>query len=141
MASVKGTYNTNYTSDPRVLPVSKVWGGNLKVAYDEYEAAALAAGSTISTVVVPKGARIWDINVLADDLGTSAGTLAIGDAGDTDRFIAAYATGSATFKSLLKDGVIDNVGYETTADTTITITTAGAAITGTIKILVSYTYE
>lgn len=141
MASVKGTYNTDYTSDPRVLPGAKLWGGRLRIAYDTYEASALGSGSTISTVVVPKGARIYDIHVLADDLGTSTATIEVGDSGDTDRYIAAYAVGSATFKSLLKDGKIDNVGYEQTADTTILITTATAAITGTIKIIVFYTYE
>lgn len=141
MAAVKGTYNTDYTSNPRKLPASNIWGGNVKVAYDEYEASALDAASTISGPVVPKGARIWDIHVLADDLGTSTGTIAVGDQDSADRYIAAYAAGSATFKSLLKDGKIAAVGYETTEETTITLTTATAAISGTIKILVFYTYE
>jgi len=141
MASVKGVQNTLFTTVPPILPDSKIWAGNVKRYYDEYEASALEAGSTISTVVVPKGSRLHNIHVLADDLGTTTGTLEIGDSGDTDRFIAAYATGSATFRSMLTSGKIDNIFYEFPADTTILITTAGAAITGTIKIIVELVYE
>lgn len=134
MAAVKDVVNTDYAATPRVLRAPAEANGVLQYCRFEYEASALDSGSTISIgVPVPKGARIVEIVVLADDLGTTAGTLEVGDSGDTDRFIAAYATGSATFKSLTKDGKIDNLHYEFTANTQLLITTAGAAITGTIK--------
>jgi len=141
MSAVRGVYNTLYNSTPRDLPDSSRWGGKLRVGYDEYEASALAAGSTIAGPVIPKGARLIDIHVLADDLGTSTGTISVGDSGDAARFIAAYATGAATFKSMLKDGKIDAVGYQFTAETEILLTTAVATMSGTIKIVALYTVE
>lgn len=140
MATVSDVVHTDYAANPRVFRAPAEVNGVVQRIRFEYEASALEAGSTISIgVPVPKGARLFDIVVLADDLGTSAGTLEVGDADDTDRFLAAYATGSATFKSVLTSGKIANIDYEFPADTQILITTAGAAITGTIKGSILYT--
>ena len=134
MATAYDVVNTDYRATPRVLRTPDEVGGVLQFCRFEYEASALEAASTIHIgTPIPKGARIVEIVVLADDLGTSTTTLEVGDSGDTDRFIAAYASGSATFKSLTKDGKIDNLHYQFTADTQLLITTAVGAITGTIK--------
>lgn len=134
MSTVYDVVATDYAANPRVLRGPNEANGRLRFCRFEYEASSLASGSTIDIgTPIPKGARLVDIAVLADDLGTTAGTLEVGDSGDTDRFIAAYATGSATFKSVTKDGKIDNLHYQFTADTQLLITTAGATISGTIK--------
>lgn len=134
MATVYDTFSTDYNATPRVLATPCDQHGVIQCFRFHYEASALESGSTIHIgTPVPKGARIYEIVVLADDLGTTAGTLEVGDSGDTDRYIAAYATGSATFKQMTKDGRIDNLYYQQTADTQLLITTAGAAITGTIR--------
>lgn len=134
MATVSDVVHTDYAANPRVFRGPSEAGGVLQYCRFEYEAAALEAGSTIKIgVPIPKGARLVNLVVFADDLGTTAGTLEVGDSGDTDRFLSAYATGSATFKSLAANGRIDNMYYEFTSDTQLLITTAGAAITGTIK--------
>jgi hypothetical protein len=134
MTAVSDVVHTDYAANPRVYRGPEEAGGVVQFCRFSYEASALESGSTISIgVPVPKGARLVDIVVLADDLGTTAGTLEVGDSGDTDRFLAAYATGSATFKSFVANGRIDNMHYEFPSDTQLLITTAGAAITGTIK--------
>lgn len=134
MATVYDTFATDYVATPRVLATPCDQNGVAQMIRFHYEASSLASGSTIQLgTPVPAGARIYEIVVLADDLGTTAGTLEVGDAGDTDRFISAYATGSATFKQMTKDGRIDNLYYQYTADTQLQITTAGATISGTIR--------
>lgn len=134
MATASDVVHTDYSAVPRVLRGAEEVGGVVQSVRFQYEASALESGSTISIgTPIPKGARLVELHVLADDLGTTAGTLEVGDSGDTDRFLAAYATGSATFKTLSGNGRIDNYDYEFTSDTQLLITTAGAAITGTIK--------
>lgn len=134
MATAYDTFATDYAATPRVLATPCDQHGVVQYMRFHYEAAALESGSTINIgTPIPKGARIIDAVIYADDLGTTAGTLEFGDSGDTDRFLSAYATGSATFKSLAANGRIDNMYYQFTADTQLQITTAGAAITGTIR--------
>lgn len=133
MATVSDVVHTDYAANPRVLGSAADTAGVGQYCSFTYEASALDSGSTIKIgVPIPKGAVLRDIVVLADDLGTTAGTLEVGDADNTDRFIAAYATGSATFKSLTAAGVIGSINYEFPEETQLLITTAGAAITGTI---------
>lgn len=140
MATVSDVVHADYAANPRVYRAPAEVNGVVQSTRFLYEAAGLEAGSTIKIgVPVPKGARLVDIVVRADDLGTSAGTLEVGDADDTDRFLAAYATGSATNKRVSIDGKIDNDDYEFPADTQVLITTAGASITGTIKGRIFYT--
>ncbi len=140
MSSVKGVVRTLYDSTPRELVAPDRAHGVKQVIYDEYEASGLASGSTITVgVPVPKGARIANVTVMHDDLGTTAGTLEVGITGDTNRFLTAFATGSAGKQTMTGTyGDIDYWYYQTTADTDIIITTAGATISGTIKIEVEY---
>lgn len=134
MTAVSDIVHTDYAANPRVFRGPEDAGGVLQYCRFHYEASSLESGSTISIgVPIPKGARLVDLVVFADDLGTTAGTLEVGDSGDTDRFLAAYATGSATFKSAAANGRIDNMYYEFPADTQLLITTAGATVSGTIR--------
>ena len=94
MASVKGTNFTNITADPVVKIDSGEWSGKLRVQYDSYEASSLASGSDISVARLPKGAKVWDVIVHHDALGTSV-TLSVGDSASATRYIGATAAATA----------------------------------------------
>ena len=139
MASVKGVNFTNITADPIVNADSGEWSGKLRVQYDTYEASSLGAGSDISVARLPKGAKVYDIVVHFDNLGSGT-SLKVGDAADDDRYIAATATTSAGQMSMAQEGAIGGFAFEQTAETDIILTNAGTA-SGTIKCAVFYTVE
>jgi len=139
MASVKGTNFTNITADPVVKIDSGEWSGKMRVQYDTYEASSLASGSDISVARLPKGAKVYDIIVHFDALGSA--TISVGDSGAAARYIAATSVSSAGQMSMSQEGAIAGVGYENTAETDVLLTTGGASITGTIKCVVMYVVE
>ena len=142
MAAVIGVNMTKLTTFPVEYPDVAQVGGRLRVFHDTYVASGLAAASTIAIARLPKGARVWDIHIVHDDLGTTAGTLSVGDSGSATRYLSAFATGSAGKQTMAgTNGVAAGVGFQQTAETTIIITTAGAAITGTIRSVVYYTLD
>ena len=140
MASVKGTNFTNITADPVVKTDSGEWSGKLRVQYDSYEASSLASGSDISVARLPKGAKVYDVVIHHDALGSGV-TLAVGDSADADRYITATAAATAGVISMHNDGAIDGVAFEQTAETDILVTTGGGTATGTIKCEVIYAVE
>ena len=140
MASVKGTNFTNITADPIVKIDSGEWSGKMRVQYDTYEASSLASGSDISIARLPKGAKVYDVVIHHDALGSGV-TLAVGDSADADRYITATAAASAGKVIMSEDGAIGGVAYEQTDETDVLITTGGAAATGTIKCMVFYAVE
>lgn len=110
---------------------------HLKVMYDSYTAAALAAGSTITVCdKLPVGAVIFNIRMINAALGASS-TISIGDAASAARYLAATSTASAAVVNM---SVQAGFGYKITGtnDTQIILTTAGASITGLIVIQVEY---
>lgn len=139
-------YGVNYTkyltptadniTDPGELE------GKVRVMTDTYEAVAVAAASTIKMgKPLPVGARILDIILACDALGGSS-TLAVGDAVSSARYMAAGSSATAAIRCLADETTVDGLLFEilsTTRD--IIITTAVSAITGTIKLIVFYTYE
>lgn len=121
--------------------------GKVRVLQDSYEASAIAAGSIIEVgEYLPKGARVLDVELLCDALGSSV-TLIVGDYEDDNRYITVTAMNTANKRTRLN--AIDGLNYEvdettegdTATDRQIIITTAGAAATGTIKLNVYYTNE
>tara|TARA_R100001082_G_scaffold55930_1_gene30799 strand:- start:350 stop:826 length:477 start_codon:yes stop_codon:yes gene_type:complete len=158
MATVYGVNFTKYDqSDPRKMADVAEVGARMRVQYDTYEADALGAGSTISMARMPKGARVWNVVLITDDLSGS-GTLQVGDSGDPNRFITESICGDANkvhymhpkahasdSNVTLLGGVsgtgIDAFGYEYTSETDIIITTATASISGTINLAVFYTVD
>jgi hypothetical protein len=115
------------------------WGSKLGCYLDEYEAAALASGSTITMFTPKKGEKFAGTGQLAwDDLSdTDTVTLAVGIAGAVDKFLAATAAHTAADKADLDAGAaaIAALGYEFDGLTPVIITTAGnSAATGTIKL-------
>ena len=163
MAAVYGVnFTKNYpvesgsTAAQSQVDVSEV-GGRMRVAYDTYEASSLASGDTISMFKLPKGARIWQMVLVTDDLSGS-GKLEVGDSGDPNRFITESICGDANkvhymhpkahasdSNVTLLGGVsgtgIDAFGYALTAETTVIITTATAAITNTINLCCWYSID
>lgn len=113
------------------------------VMMDTYVAAALTAGYAIQIgKALPDGAKIIDILIHADALGSNT-QLAVGDGETEERYIAAYATTSATKKSLSTDGVIDGkqyvVGTIALDDIILVTNTSTGAATGDINVMVLYT--
>ncbi len=140
MASVKGVNVTKLDSVPARLPEVNAWHGRLRVQYDEYEAAALADGSDIAVARLPRGARVIDVVVHHDALGAST-TLEVGDAADSDRFVAARSTASAGSIALSADGAIAGFGHEYDGATDLKLTLGGGAATGTVRSAVFYTVD
>ena len=147
MSSVKGVNYTNITATPIVKSDSEVAGGKVRVSYDSYEASSLASGSDITIGRVPANATIIDVVLKCDALGASS-TLKVGDAADDDRYLAAVGTWNAAgqTQSMLGGSTAANtamtgLGYRTTAETDIIITTGGATISNSIHCWVMYTVE
>ena len=119
----------------------------MRVSYDNYEASSLASGSDITIGRIPTNATIMDVVLKCDALGGSS-TLTVGDSGDADRYLAAVGTWNAAgqTQSMLGGSTAANtamtgLGYRTTAETDIVITTGGATISGSIHCWVMYTVE
>lgn len=111
---------------------------HLKVMYDSYTAAALAAGSTITVCdKLPVGAVIVNVRLINAALGASS-TISVGDASSAARYIPATSTAAA---AVTNSSAIAGIGYKVTGttDNQIVLTTAGAAITGLINVVVEYT--
>jgi len=105
---------------------------------DTYEAAALTAASTIDVAKLPAGAKVHSVEMFFDALGASS-TIAIGDSDSTARYLAATSTAAA---GSAKSNKVDGVGYEVgtaDGDDVIQLLTAGASITGTIKVVTTFT--
>lgn len=142
MATVYGTNYTKYlTPTSANITEPGELAGKVRVMTDSYEAAGVAAASTIYMgKPLPIGARILGITLAHDALGSA--TLAVGVVGDTTKFLAAGSCASAGIRAMEDDTTVDGLLYEITSTTTdIIITTASAAITGTIRIIVWYTAE
>ena len=149
MASVKGANITNIDATPVVKVSSEEAGGKLRVFHDTYEASSLASGSDITVARIPVNATIHDVIVKCDALGSGV-TLKVGDSDDDDRFITVVGTWNVAgqSQSMLAGSstgapvpAVTGLGYRTTAETDVLITTGGAAATGTIFAWVIYSVE
>lgn len=140
MASVKATNITNLDATPTVLSSAGDVHGSVRVFKDTYEASSLASGSDITVARLPIGAKVVDIHVKADALGSNA-TLAVGNGTTADKYIGAAAMNTANkLISLSNDGKIEAIGDEITSTITdILVTTGGATTSGTITTVVYYT--
>ena len=133
-------YSIGYTKEVASRKVSPgEWGAVMRYYYDEYEAVALAAGSTLYMFLPAPGERYAGFGQLAwDDLsGTNTYTIAVGIAGTTGAFLAATNVVAAADKADLDAGAaaITYLGYEFNGDTPVIITTAGTqSATGTVQL-------
>ena len=149
MASVKGVNITNIDATPVVKIDSEKFGGKIRVQHDTYEASSLASGSDITVARIPANATIHDVIIKCDALGSGV-TLKVGDSGDDDRYITVVGTWNVAgqSQSMLAGSstgapvpAVTGLGYRTTAETDVVITTGGASATGTIFAWVMYSVE
>lgn len=121
--------------------------GAVRQAYFSYNfTGAEVANDIIRLTKLPPGARIIAIFMANEDCGTTV-TADIGDTGDTDRLVTAYALGTAAVDWMVMrrddttttENPVLGVGYKTSAETFIDITltavttpTANATIRGFI---------
>jgi hypothetical protein len=140
MATVSGVNYTKQTNTPADMVLPRDSHGRVRVMYDTYEASAVAAGSTIQLFKIPVDARVLDFKIWHDALGSSS-TLAFGDSGDVDRLHAATASSSASIMIPLIAAINTMAGYTYTAETVLSLTTAGASITGTIHVQLTYVVD
>lgn len=140
MATVSGVNYTKQTNTPADMVLPRDSHGRVRVMYDTYEASSLASGSTIQLFKIPVDARVLDFKIWHDALGSSS-TLAFGDSGDVDRLHAATASSSASIMVPLIAAINTMAGYTYTAETVLSLTTAGASITGTIHVQLTYVVD
>jgi hypothetical protein len=110
------------------------------VQADVYEAAALAAASTINIASLPKDAIVLGNSFVEwDDLTMTAGTISCGIAGAVAQFFAATVPDTALERFYFN--AIAAIHYRCLAVTPIILTTATETATGTIVTEVLYAIE
>ena|SRR3972149_618200 len=95
-------------------------GGKMRIFPFDFVFATAGAAPVLYMTKIPAGTKIWDLYIETDGLSASAGvalTINVGDAGDADRFKAAYDADAANAARGLV--VATGFGYEYTADTWI----------------------
>ncbi len=125
-----------------------LFDGRVKVAYDSFTFAGELAGEIIRMCPeLPKGAKIVDVILDTADLGNNV-TLAVGDFETPARYISAtdHGPGSETITRMnVNAGRMYEIDETTpgaaTTDRQIIVTTAVAAATGLMKLLVLYTHD
>jgi len=140
MGDVNGVEYTKTQNTPRDQVLANTWHGRVRCQYDTYEATALTSGSTIHMGKLLTDSRVVDMLLFFDALGTSS-TLQVGDMDkdgvvlDANRYITSTSSAAAGSARL---NAITGMGYVTTEETDIVITTGGAAITGSIALATFY---
>lgn len=135
-ANYKKAYND---SPSELLP----WGekaSSIMHAYAEYalEDVVLAQDDVIHMLKLPKGARILNVVLYSDDLG-STGSLSVGSSDDLDRYIPSSDCTSAKIVNMT-DAVADGQFEKLSAETIVAVkaVAASTATTGTIRVGVSF---
>jgi len=154
MATVYSIQKTKWDqSTPSLKIKPNEHGGRVRLAYGEYEAAAIASGTVIEMFNLPNGARILSGELTYDALDTSS-TLSVGHAAykdnagtavdlDVDEWKASAASTTAQSVAVAatialgKNGVVnaDDVGIP------VTVVTGGATLTGTIMLAMRYVVD
>jgi len=125
IANAATSYSPNAANESR---------GKIQVEFFEHTCESESIADTISLCQLPANARVLGIKWASADLSAGSATLAIGDADDADRFVAALDVSSAiAYDDLVlrsPDAVPTTVGfgYEYSATTVLTATVAVAAL-------------
>lgn len=122
---------------PNQAPVS-LTGGRLRVASCIFTFASDGTGSYTLPIIIPKGARVWDVrfNLSASAGGTA--TLAFGISGSTGKYRAAATL--TTTDSWVSSGLNAAMGAEIAADEQQIMTVAAAALPSSGRMIVQYLY-
>lgn len=150
-------YSIQKTKWDQTTPASKIKtvenAGRVRMAYGEYEAAAIVSGTVIEMFNLPNGARILSGELTYDALDASS-TLSVGHAAytnssgtavalDVDEFKAAAASTTAETVAvadtiaLIKNGLVN----ANENGIPVTVVTGGATLTGTIMLVMSYVVD
>ena len=151
-------YGVNATLASNTTPALRVKAkdrhGRVRVSYDEYEASATVAPCQIALGWVPAGARLLGVRLQYDAMGNGS-KLSVGDQFDCARFITATDSGSANMVGGCGTNLVigpvnltaalglhgSGIGYEFPCDTDILVTSNNVALTGTVKLLVTYSTD
>lgn len=101
----------------------------------------LTTNDVIEMVKIPAGATVLDVILSSSASVGSTGNLAVGDGGDTDRFITSTAFTAAAFARMNSHA---GHGHRYTADDTIDILAASIATPATgavLRLTVQYTFQ
>lgn len=153
-------YGTNATYRDVNVPAVKIppgeVAGRMRIAYDEYNLATLGvvlgATDTILMQKIPAGARVLDVVLACDDLGTT-GTCNVGWAASSDAVEAASTNGFLTsvdlntaadvFTMQTKEANVSGQfkKFSSEVQLQVNMATATTATTGKIKIAVYYVLD
>jgi len=157
MATVYSDVRTSTTqNDPSEFVKTNQIGGNIRVAYAQYEASATAAGDVIEMFALPHGARVISGNLHWDALGAST-NLTVGHAeyvdadgttvaADPDEFKGSTTTtsaGQAAVAASTSLGALAEVSLKSQANNAyvVTVSVGGGAATGTIDLQMLYVVD
>jgi hypothetical protein len=130
-----GANSTKYASPVPSTFMGAEWGGKLRVTHDTYTFASAIAGLTLQVGVLKPGEVYVDGFIHSADLG-SATTLILGDAGDTDRFLAATVFTTASQVTACRKA--EGLGYknDTTSDIPLYVTVGVETANGAIEVVI-----
>ena len=116
------------------------FGGRVRVVHGRIvPGSAYAAGSILELARLPKGARLLPVSQLHFEAGQDAGlTIAVGDSGDADRYLAATAPGATAASVNLKTNVLGD--YTLPEEDVIIATTGAKALASGKKIVFDLYY-
>ena len=116
-------------------------GGRKRVAACVFTFASDAEGTYTLPIILPKGARVWDVRFNLSATAGASAQLALGITGTTGKYRAAatLTTANAWVSSALNAAI----GVELTAAETLILTTTVAALpaSGRMVILVEYSVD
>ena len=115
-------------ANAKLMPTD--YSGTVYVVRGKFKAAsALASGTIVNLVRLPKGTRILNSSKLFFEAGQNASlTVKVGDEADDDRYFAAAAPGASATSKTLEANVFSDA-YEFPKEQWVKLTTGGAALT------------
>ena len=136
MADVFGANTTKYNTPGTATYMGAEYGGKLRGMHDTYTFASTAVAQTLQVGVLKPGEVYFDGFILGADLG-SATTLALGDAGDTDRYLAATVFTTANQVTACRKA--EGLGYKntTSVDIPLFLTVGTEEATGAIEVCIT----
>ena len=144
MAYGKGANRTIADSiTPATVLDPGVWGGNVRCIIDTYTGTTAEVGDTLTVEMgpeLPVGARVLWVSMMCGATGVTAD---VGDAEDTDRYLAAAAASAITSTGDVATGLAYEIDMTTAAtpDNQILVTWSAACAAVSNTLVVLYTVE
>ena len=130
-----GANYTKYAAPATADFMGAEWGGKVRATHDTYTFASMAVAGVVNVGVLRPGEVYLDGFIFAADLG-SASTLIMGDAGDTDRYLA--ATVFTTTGQVTACRASAGIGFknDTVVDIPIYLTVGVEEVSGAIEVVI-----